>query len=107
LDPAFRNSHFRSQADYRVDGARILHFEDGVLSCINEIGAAIGLPEFKTLPHERRSKNYMAEPSSRDIELIHEAFAADYEMFPHYRSVREYSKPAPSHGWFVPRMMPR
>jgi hypothetical protein len=107
LDPAFRNNHFRSQADYRVDGAKILHFEDGMLSCLNEISAAIGLPKLKTLPHERRSKNYLAEPSPRDIELIHEAFAADYEMFPRYRTVNEYRKPAASLGWFMPRTMAR
>jgi hypothetical protein len=107
MDPAFRNNHFRSQADYRIDGAKILHFEDGMLSCLNEISAAIGLPKLKDLPHERRSKNYLAEPSTRDIGLIHEAFAADYKMFPHYRTVSEHRKPAVSPSWFVPRPMSR
>jgi hypothetical protein len=105
-DPAFRNNHFRAQADYHVEGAKVLHFEDGMLPCLNEISETLGMPKFEDLPHERRSKNYSAEPSPRDVELIQEAFAVDYEMFPRYRTGGTYSSPPAFHSALMPRSIP-
>ncbi|HUQ38053.1 MAG TPA: sulfotransferase family 2 domain-containing protein [Aestuariivirga sp.] len=105
-DPAFRNNHFRAQADYHIEGARVLHFEDGMLPCLNEISAALDIPKFEELPHERRSRTYAAEPSPRDIERIQEDFAADYEMFPRYRTGGTYNSPPAFHSALIPRSMP-
>ena len=105
-DPSFRNNHFRGQADYHVDGAKVLHFEDGMLQCINEISAALGIAKLENLPHERRSKNYAAEPTLSDVELIQQAFAADYEMFPRYLTGGTYSSPPAFHSALIPRSMP-
>jgi hypothetical protein len=105
-DPAFRNNHFRAQADYHVEGVKVLHFEDGMLACVNEINAAIGLPKLEELPHERRSKAYTAKPSPCDVELIQKAFAADYKMFPRYRTGGTYSSPPAFHNALIPRSMP-
>ena len=105
-DLAFRNNHFRSQAHYHIDGARVLHYEDGLLSCLHEICGAIGVAEPDTLPHERRSEAYAAEPSPRDLELIQRAFAADYEMFPRYLTGGTYSRPPALHNALIPRAMP-
>jgi hypothetical protein len=105
-DPAFRNNHFRAQADYHVEGAKVLHFEDGLLPCLNEISAALDLPMFEELPHERRSSCHPAEPSPRDLELIQVAFAVDYEMFPRYRTGGTYSSPPAFQSALIPRSMP-
>ena len=105
-DPAFRNNHFRAQADYHVEGARVLHYEDGMLPCLNEISATLGVPKFDELPRERQSKAYAADPSPRDIELIHKTFAADYEMFPRYRTGGTYSNPPAFQSALMPRSMP-
>jgi hypothetical protein len=101
-DPAFRNNHFRAQADYHVEGAKVLHFEDGMLPCLNEISAALGLPMIEELPHERQSRAHPAEPSPRDLELIQKAFAVDYEMFPRYRTGGTYISPPAFHGALIP-----
>ena len=105
-DPAFRNNHFRPKADYHVAGARILHFEDGLLACLNAISENLGLPMFETLPHERPSTTYATEPSPRDGDLIQRAFAADYEMFPRYLTGGTYSRPPALHSALIPRWMP-
>ena len=105
-DPAFRNNHFRAQADYHVEGAKVFHFEDGMFPCLNDISAALGLPKFEEMPHERRSTAYPVEPSRRDLELIQEVFAADYEMFPRYRTGGTYSSPPAFQSALIPRSIP-
>jgi hypothetical protein len=106
IDPSFRNNHFRAQADYHVEGAKIFHFEDGIIPCLDEISANLNLPKFESLPHERRSRSFAAEPSSRDVELIQEAFAADYGLFPRYRTGGTYKSPPALHSALMPRSMP-
>lgn len=106
MDPAFRNNHFRAQADYHIEGAKVLHYEDGMLPCLNEISATLGVQKFEELPRERQSKTYVAVPSPRDIELIQKAFAADYEMFPRYLTGGTYSNPPAFHNALMPRSMP-
>ena len=105
-DPAFRNNHFRAQADYHVEGAKVLHFEDGMLPCLNEVSAALDMPKFKVLPHERQSRPYAAKPTPLDLERIQKAFAVDYEMFPRYRTGGTYSSPPAFQSALIPRSMP-
>ena len=81
-DPAFRNNHFRAQADYHVEGAKVLHYEDGMLPCLNEISATIGTPKFEELPRERQSKPYVADPSPRDIAANSEGLCSGLRNIP-------------------------
>ena len=77
-----------------------------MLPCLNEICGTLGVPTFEELPRERQSTTYVAEPSARDVELIQAAFAADYEMFPRYRTGGTYSNPPAFHNALIPRSMP-
>ena len=43
IEPSFSNNHFRPQADYIMEGTCALHFEDGLLNCVNKVAQELGL----------------------------------------------------------------
>ncbi len=81
-EPTIFDNHFRPQADFLFTDTKIFKYEDGLSTALGEVFSYLK-QDASDLEFPHKLKSTAAKPyvSPKDVALIEDVFAADYQDF--------------------------